>query len=50
MLLQGSNPVAVMLTFVFKILRFAEYQQLTKSCWSKNKHKTKNTVWNKICK
>ena len=45
-----SSPVAVMLTFAFKILRFAEYWQLTKSYWSKKRHETKNTVWNKIRK
>ena len=30
-----------LLTFVFKILRFAEYRQLTKSCWDKNIMKQK---------
>ena len=41
MLLWGSNPVAVILTFVFKILKFAESRQLTKSCWIKKIMKQK---------
>ena len=45
MLLQGSNHVAVMLTFAFKILRFAGYWQLTKSCWSKKKNIKQKTLY-----
>ena len=50
MLLRDSNLVAFMLTFDFKILRFAEYRQLTKAFWSEKKHEAKNAVWNKIRK